>query len=268
MPLLLEQCQKYFKSKNFYDVLEINEKATEKEVKKAYHKLSLRVHPDRVSEDEKLEATEKFKVLGKIHSILSDKDKRAVYDETGSFDEEDEIKERNWTDYWRMLFKPITEEDIVNYEKDYIGSETELKDLKKAYIEGKGDMDYITDHVPFARCEHEPRLIKILKKMIADEEIPDYKIFSNEPEKKRKRRHGKQIREAKEVEEMNKQKGQENSLNDLALMIRQKQQDREASLDGFIDGLAAKYGGKTGGGKAKRKTTDAPTKAKKRKTRN
>jgi DnaJ family protein C protein 9 len=52
-------------------------------VQKAYHKLSLLVHPDRVEEKEKIEATEKFKVLGKIHSILSDKDKRAIYDESG-----------------------------------------------------------------------------------------------------------------------------------------------------------------------------------------
>lgn len=52
-------------------------------VRKAYHKLSLLVHPDRVEEKEKVEATEKFKVLGKIHSILSDKEKKAIYDESG-----------------------------------------------------------------------------------------------------------------------------------------------------------------------------------------
>ena len=54
-------------------------------VRKAYHKISLLVHPDRVEESEKLEATEKFKVLGKIHSILSDKEKKAIYDESGKF---------------------------------------------------------------------------------------------------------------------------------------------------------------------------------------
>jgi DnaJ family protein C protein 9 len=43
----------------------------------------LLVHPDRVEEKEKVEATEKFKVLGKIHSILSDKEKKAIYDESG-----------------------------------------------------------------------------------------------------------------------------------------------------------------------------------------
>jgi len=43
----------------------------------------LLVHPDRVEEKKKVEATEKFKVLGRIHSILSDNEKRAIYDESG-----------------------------------------------------------------------------------------------------------------------------------------------------------------------------------------
>lgn len=92
-------------------------------MKKAYHKLSLKVHPDRVKEDEKLEATEKFKVLGSIHAILSDTNKRAVYDESGRIDEDDinVDEDRDWTVYWRLLFKKITDEDIRNYEKEYIG---------------------------------------------------------------------------------------------------------------------------------------------------
>lgn len=44
---------------------------------------------------------------------------------------------RNWADYWRSLFKEITVEDINNYEKVYKGSETEIKDLKRAYMDSK-----------------------------------------------------------------------------------------------------------------------------------
>ena len=54
-------------------------------VKKGYHKTSLAVHPDRVGPSEKEVATKKFQTLGKIYTILSDKDKRAVYDETGRY---------------------------------------------------------------------------------------------------------------------------------------------------------------------------------------
>lgn len=42
------------------------------------------------------------------------------------------------------------------------GSDTERADLKQAYLNGKGDMGYITDHVQFARSEHEPRFREIL----------------------------------------------------------------------------------------------------------
>lgn len=92
-------------------------------VKKAYHKLSLKVHPDRVAEEEKLEATEKFKVLGSIHAILTDTSKRALYDETKCVDDDDYnvIVDRDWSVYWRLLFKKITDEDIRAYEKEYVG---------------------------------------------------------------------------------------------------------------------------------------------------
>jgi len=53
-------------------------------VKKGYHKVSLKVHPDRVAEEDKEASTVKFQILGKVYCILSDKEKRAVYDETGN----------------------------------------------------------------------------------------------------------------------------------------------------------------------------------------
>ncbi|KAJ8950900.1 hypothetical protein NQ314_007757 [Rhamnusium bicolor] len=99
--------------------------------KKAYHRLSLLVHPDRVEQDQKKIATEKFQVLGKIHSILQDKNKRKLYDDFDEFDEEVDSS-FNWMDYWRSMFKKIEMKDIENYEKEYIGSETELRDIKKS----------------------------------------------------------------------------------------------------------------------------------------
>lgn len=105
-------------------------------VKKAYHKLSLIVHPDRVEENDKLDATEKFKVLGSVHAILSDKDKRAVYDETKCVDDDDyhEMEDRDWTVYWRMLFKKVTVEDIKAYEKEYTGKYPHYLDYQQIHF--------------------------------------------------------------------------------------------------------------------------------------
>lgn len=156
------------------------------------------MHPDRVDESQKEESTEKFKVLGKIHSILSDKNKRAAYDETGEFDEENDSA-CDWLNYWRSFFKKITIEDIQNYEKDYIGSDIELRDIKRAYLDGKGNMDYMFETVPFLSCESEQRIIDVVKKMIENEEVPEYKCFINEPKKKKERRRRKWEKERTEA---------------------------------------------------------------------
>ncbi|KAJ2952026.1 hypothetical protein O0L34_g4286 [Tuta absoluta] len=257
---LLDLCEKYFKTRSLYEVLEITEKATDKEVKKAYHKLSLKVHPDRVKEDEKLEATEKFKVLGSIHEILSDSNKRAIYDETKSVDDDDfnVIQDRDWTVYWRLLFKKITDEDIKAYEKEYIGSKEEKEDLKTAYLAGKGDMDYIVDQVQFARSEQEPRIREILNEMIEKGDIPAYKIFTHEPAKKRQKRHAKENREEKEAEEWKSYLlGKDSGSKSLELMIKEKQQNREKQMDSFLDNLAAKYSEKP---RASKRKSSAPRK--------
>lgn len=71
------------KSDTYYELLEININATKEDIKKAYRKLSLKYHPDRVPNPEaKAEAEEKFKQINTAYNILSDPDKRRGYDLT------------------------------------------------------------------------------------------------------------------------------------------------------------------------------------------
>lgn len=170
-------------------------------VKKAYHRLSLMVHPDRVQESQKLIATEKFKVLCKIHSILQNPEKRSIYDESGDVDDDCELDD-SWMNYWKSIFRKITKEDIKKCEDEYIGSETEIRDLKKAYVNGKGSMNFIIQNVPFSNCDHEPRYIEIIRKLVDDGEVDEYEEFFNEPLKKKMRRKKKEEKERAEAEEM------------------------------------------------------------------
>uniref|UniRef100_A0A1B6EZG5 J domain-containing protein n=1 Tax=Cuerna arida TaxID=1464854 RepID=A0A1B6EZG5_9HEMI len=239
----LKLCEKYFDCKDLYGVLQIEKSATEKEVRKAYHKRSLSCHPDRVEESEKLYATEKFKVLGKVHCILSDKEKRAIYDQTGTWDDDDDVEfnGRDWMEYWRTMFKKITLADIEEYEKKYKGSDDELRDLKKAYEGGKGDMDKIYERVPFVKLEDEERIRNILEKLIDTKELPVYELFLNEPQQKRDRRMRKLRKEAKEAEEELRKKeklSEPNGVSDLAEAILAR---RQASNDNFLDALEKKY---------------------------
>ncbi|KAL7267212.1 Type I HSP40 co-chaperone [Rhizina undulata] len=64
-----------------YKVLEIDPNATEAEIKKAYRKLAMKYHPDKNAHNP--EAAEKFKEIGHAYEILSDTQKRTVYDQYG-----------------------------------------------------------------------------------------------------------------------------------------------------------------------------------------
>jgi len=122
-----------------YTIISVKKDASTAEIKKAYHKLALLFHPDRVQGDEKERAKEEFQTLGRIYEILSDDKKRKIYDETGSIDDDDFVStDRDWEEYWRLLFKKITAEEIDNYAKSFKGSELEVEDVKKAYLEHQG----------------------------------------------------------------------------------------------------------------------------------
>jgi molecular chaperone DnaJ len=68
--------------KDYYEVLEIDKKASEAEIKKAYRKLALKYHPDK-NPNNREEAEEKFKEINEAHSVLSDPQKRKNYDQFG-----------------------------------------------------------------------------------------------------------------------------------------------------------------------------------------
>jgi len=67
------------KKKCYYEVLGVAKDATLKDIKKAYRKLALKWHPDKNKGNE-LDAQEIFKQISEAYSVLSDKKKRAQYD--------------------------------------------------------------------------------------------------------------------------------------------------------------------------------------------
>lgn len=69
-------------SKNYYNILEIEKNASEEEIKKAYKKGALKWHPDK-NVNNKEEAENKFKDISEAYSVLSDSQKRNIYDNHG-----------------------------------------------------------------------------------------------------------------------------------------------------------------------------------------
>lgn len=66
--------------KNYYEILEINEKASPEIVEKAYKTLAKKYHPDLQENDFKKEAEEKLKLINEAYEVLSNPEKRKQYD--------------------------------------------------------------------------------------------------------------------------------------------------------------------------------------------
>ena len=68
-------------TRDYYDVLGVGRDAADAELKKAYRKLALKYHPDRNKDD--ADAAERFKEASEAYEVLSDAQKRRVYDQYG-----------------------------------------------------------------------------------------------------------------------------------------------------------------------------------------
>lgn len=233
--------QRLFGVRDLYEVLHLTRTASEADVKRAYRKKSLQVHPDRACEDDKTLATEKFQCLSRVYTVLSDSEKRALYDETGEVDDDVVVRERDWNAYWRLLFQKITVDDIAEFEKHYRGSEEEIGDLRAAYLDYEGDIDSILENMLCATVEDEERFREIIENLISKEDLPKFPAFVSESKKKRKARKQRAQKEAAEAEEMAKELGLNASSSEDNLKQLIMKRDRKGEMNDIIAGLEAKY---------------------------
>ncbi|KAJ2825176.1 DnaJ-like protein xdj1, partial [Coemansia erecta] len=66
-------------SQSYYEILEVEETATDAEIKRAYRKLAMRYHPDKNAD-----GADMFKEISHAYETLSDPNKRAAYDQFGT----------------------------------------------------------------------------------------------------------------------------------------------------------------------------------------
>jgi DnaJ-class molecular chaperone len=128
---------------NPYQTLGVPRSATEADVRRAYRKLTMEYHPDRNPGD--AQAEERFKEITIAYSILSDGDKRSVYDATGSVDprtaamSDDEIVRtvRGFMDtFAAFLDVRMVQDDAVRPRKKKKKAAKKKKTAKKAKNKG------------------------------------------------------------------------------------------------------------------------------------
>nr|GMD12110.1 DnaJ protein ERDJ3B-like [Ipomoea batatas] len=68
-------------AKSYYDILQVPKGASEDQIKRAYRKLALKYHPDKNPGNE--EANKKFAEINNAYEVLSDSEKRNIYDRYG-----------------------------------------------------------------------------------------------------------------------------------------------------------------------------------------
>ncbi len=94
--------------RDYYEVLGVSRDATKEEIKKAYRRLAKKWHPD-MNPDNREEAEERFKEISEAYAVLSDDEKRRLYDQyghagiDGRFSQEDIFRGVDFDDIFRSF---------------------------------------------------------------------------------------------------------------------------------------------------------------------
>ncbi|KAE8713142.1 Chaperone protein dnaJ 6 [Hibiscus syriacus] len=223
--------------RSLYEILGVEKAASQQEIKKAYYKLALRLHPDKNPGDE--EAKEKFQQLQKVISILGDEEKRAVYDQTGCIEDADLAGDvvENLRNFFRTMYKKVTEADIEEFEANYRGSDSEKKDLIDLYKKFKGKMNKLFCSM---LCS-DPKLDSHRFKDLLDEAIAAGELKETKAYKKWE----KKISEMKPPTSPPRRKGKsiKRPEPDLLAIISERRNERKDRFDSMFSSLVSRYGG-------------------------
>ncbi|KAK8438445.1 hypothetical protein ACI3LY_004878 [Candidozyma auris] len=247
---------------NPYEVLEVEKDATPLAIKKAYKRLSLKFHPDKIQQQNLDHDNTFFPKIQFAYSILSDPAKRNRYDTTGSLglSGEDPDDVFDWKDYFDSMTEKITIDMIEEDRAKYQGSEEEREDILHNFVYYEGDFLRLFEVIPHLEFDEaqESRVFDLLEDAIVKGELSmDHSMEKTWDKYKKSRKTKvkamlkKLAREAKQAEKMAKKitKKPIKTEGDLAALIQKK---NAGSLDNLISSLESKYG------KSKGKKREAP----------
>ncbi|KAK9314438.1 hypothetical protein V1522DRAFT_407624 [Lipomyces starkeyi] len=240
-----------------YQVLHVGRTATDADVKKAYRRLALLHHPDKVDPDKRADAHNKFQEIVFAYGVLSDADRRKVYDATGSL-EYTSVDGFGWKEYFDEMYnKAVTKEMIEEDKKQYRESGEEREDILRFYTESKGDLDVVFENVVHSSVlEDESRFRSIIDDAIRKREVKSYKKYTGESAATKSARRRAAKKEEQEAEELATELGIAKKVMNggedvLGELIRKRS---AARMNNFLDDLEKKYSS-SGSAKKSKKTS-------------
>ncbi|GAA5920188.1 hypothetical protein JCM1841_006638 [Sporobolomyces salmonicolor] len=258
---------------SLYSVLDVPPTATAEDLKKAYRRLSLLYHPDKLaslassssfsssssssSASDLAAATLRFQQIGFAYSVLKDAARRERYDATGSTAEgsgDGAKTEAEWRDYFRELWTgEVSAASLDAFAKRYQGSDEEASDVLAAYRSSAGDLDVILSTVMCSTVADEDRFVALIDAAISSgalEATRTWKRHRKDAQAKERRKR-KAEKEAREAEKLARELGvHEKLFGDATGKGKGKGQgkgkgkenpdDDEAALKALIQGNQAK----------------------------
>ncbi|GAA5963073.1 hypothetical protein JCM21900_002226 [Sporobolomyces salmonicolor] len=213
---------------SLYSVLDVPPTATAEDLKKAYRRLSLLYHPDKVasvasssssssasaSASDLAAATLRFQQIGFAYSVLKDAARRERYDATGRTaaggSGDGARTEAEWRDYFRALWTgEVSAASLDDFAQRYQGSDEETADVLAAYRSSAGDLDVILATVMCSTVADEDRFVALIDAAISSgalEATRTWKRHRKDAQAKERRKR-KAEKEAREAEKLAKELG-------------------------------------------------------------
>ncbi|GJQ14686.1 hypothetical protein GpartN1_g6477.t1 [Galdieria partita] len=226
---------------DFYEVAGVSPSATKEEIRKAYRKLVIKVHPDKNRDDP--DATSKFQSLQHIFEVLLDEEKRKIYDETGQDPDSDEcfgkLSPEDILRFCRQHFGQVTEERIMEMERKYRGSKEEEEDLKQFYIRFQGNLQRILFYIICSDESDIPRFVRFYDDCISKGLLQSTRMYKQSKRKMLKR--CKSIKERNlSLVDSEQNNSTEESNTSLTQLVLSNQKKRAVAWDSFCDAILEK----------------------------
>lgn len=163
---------------SYYEVLGVDKDATPQTIKKAYHNLSRKHHPDKLSGADKLLGEEKIKLINEAYGVLSDPQKRQIYDKYGK----EGLDEGSMFNHGQMPFSAMRKQHIVppvettvqlTLEDIYKGKEVNISFERRnicKHCDRTGTKDKIRH--PCSKCKGQGHFIQQIYRGFMFENVP------------------------------------------------------------------------------------------------